>query len=132
MFAIFNTNFSVFNIQSVVKILGRTVLRLLSLANISIRTQLRRERIMQFPNFSRLLGLAALLALTPALFAQTGTTGDLAGAVTDSTGAVVPAAIVVLKSPETGETRTSTTSDTGAYRFTFLKPGASEASASAA
>jgi hypothetical protein len=54
---------------------------------------------------------------------QTMTSGDVAGVVRDTSGAVVAAATVTLKSAATGEVRTVTTNETGAYRFTFLKPG---------
>jgi len=54
---------------------------------------------------------------------QTVTTGDLTGTVRDATAAVIPAATVTLKSMDTGETRTEQTNSSGAYRFTFVKPG---------
>jgi hypothetical protein len=56
----------------------------------------------------------------------------LAGAVKDSTGAVVPGATVTLKSADTGENRTVQTDTTGAYRFTLLRPGNYTISASSA
>ena len=71
------------------------------------------------------LGLLAALLFTflPALRAQTGTSGDIAGVVKDTTDAVIAGATVTLKSLATGETRTATTNDSGGYRFTFLVPG---------
>ncbi|MBV9498410.1 MAG: carboxypeptidase regulatory-like domain-containing protein [Acidobacteriaceae bacterium] len=66
--------------------------------------------------------MALFLAL-PLAYAQTITTGDVAGTVTDASGAVIPSATMTLKSVETGETQTTTTSQSGAYRFTLLKPG---------
>ncbi|HEX3681534.1 MAG TPA: carboxypeptidase regulatory-like domain-containing protein [Bryobacteraceae bacterium] len=57
------------------------------------------------------------------VFAQTITTGDIAGTVKDQSGAAVASATVTLKSLDTGETRTATANDSGTYRFTFLKPG---------
>ena len=79
-------------------------------------------------------GLVAILVLfsLPAVFAQTITTGDVVGMVKDTTGAVVPGATVTLKSTEFGDTRSVTTENTGAFRFTFLKPGDYTISASAA
>ncbi|MBV9760717.1 MAG: TonB-dependent receptor [Acidobacteriaceae bacterium] len=65
--------------------------------------------------------LLSLLAFT--IRAQTITTGDVSGTVTDQSGASVANATVNLKSVDTGESRTATTNDSGAYRFTFLKPG---------
>src|SRR5580658_7118561 len=59
----------------------------------------------------------------PAAFAQTATTGDVAGVVKDATDAVIAGATVTLKSLDRGEARTATTNEVGAYRFTFLRPG---------
>jgi hypothetical protein len=66
---------------------------------------------------------ATLLCLAVAAYGQTVTTGDLTGTVRDASGAVVPAATVTLKSTDTGEARTEQTNSSGAYRFTFVKPG---------
>ncbi len=66
--------------------------------------------------------LMVSLAL-PVAHGQTITTGDVAGTVTDASGAVIPGATMTLKSVETGETQTTTTNQSGAYRFTLLKPG---------
>jgi Carboxypeptidase regulatory-like domain len=67
--------------------------------------------------------MLALTALAPAALAQTLTTGDLTGTVTDSSGAVVPGAKVSLKSTTTGDARTVDANADGTYRLTFLKPG---------
>ncbi len=69
-----------------------------------------------------LLG-CVLSIVCPAVFAQTATTGDIAGVVKDSSDAVVPNATVTLKSLERGDVRTTNTNEVGAYRFTFLRPG---------
>ena len=47
----------------------------------------------------------------------------LVGAVTDSTGAVVPTAVVTVSSDETGLRRTTQTDETGAYVFSQLPIG---------
>ncbi len=57
------------------------------------------------------------------IFAQTAVTGALSGVVTDSTGAFVPDSTVTLRNPGTGETRTATTNNAGAYSFSLLAPG---------
>jgi hypothetical protein len=54
--------------------------------------------------------------------AQTVTTGDITGTVTDASGAVVSGAEVSLTSVSEGKRQTATTSATGLYRFSFLKP----------
>jgi hypothetical protein len=66
------------------------------------------------------------------LSAQTITTGEVTGSVADSTGALVPAATVVLKSLDTGETRSVQSNAAGVYRFTFIKPGDYQISATSA
>jgi len=83
--------------------------------------------------FSAATILAALL-LTFSIVApaQTSTTGDLAGTVNDSSGAVVPGATVTIKDLNTGESRTVQSNSTGAYRFTFLKPSTYQISGSVA
>src|SRR6185369_12381903 len=45
------------------------------------------------------------------------------GTVSDSAGALVPGASVVLKDTETGKTQEVTTNDEGFYRITGLAPG---------
>jgi hypothetical protein len=58
-----------------------------------------------------LLVIAALIALTPSLLAQSAGTGALTGRVTDATGAVVPGVTVTLTSTDTNQrpTRTAVT-----------------------
>ncbi len=89
------------------------------------------------------LGLLLLLSvfLLPAnLSAQTGTSGQIAGSVTDQNGAVVPDATITAVQVETGSTRTLTTSADGnyslvnlaigTYRLTITKTGFKETSVS--
>ena len=73
--------------------------------------------------FFAVLFLAVVFLATPPAFSQTITTGDIVGVITDSSGAVVPGAKVTLKSIDSGETRTETSSSQGLYRFPLLKPG---------
>jgi len=49
--------------------------------------------------------------------------GQIAGAITDSTGAAVPNATVTVTNKETGLTRTATTSDEGLYTIPLLPTG---------
>jgi len=67
--------------------------------------------------------LAVLALLLPAAVAQSLLSGDIAGTVTDPSGAVVPAAKVDLKSLDTGSTQSTTTGSDGGYHFSLLKPG---------
>ena len=67
--------------------------------------------------------VAVALACAPLIFAQTITTGDVAGTVSDSSGAVVPGATITLLYTDTNETRTALANAAGEYRFTLLKPG---------
>jgi outer membrane receptor protein involved in Fe transport len=62
--------------------------------------------------------LSSLCAL-----AQTITTGELAGTVTDPSGAVVAGASVQLKSVDEGSVSNTKTSSTGYYQFAYLRPG---------
>jgi hypothetical protein len=66
----------------------------------------------------RLVVLLYLCAVTA--FSQTA---SLTGTVTDSTGAVVPAAKVVATNVDTGVARVSTSNDAGNYLITALLPG---------
>jgi hypothetical protein len=68
--------------------------------------------------------LAALMLLLPGMpAAQSTVTGAISGTVTDSSGAVVAGATVSLKSNDAGTVLAATTSTTGTYQFTLLKPG---------
>jgi len=62
-----------------------------------------------------LLGLGAM--------AQTTTSGDITGTVTDPTGAVVPNATVTIANDATGRVVTVTTNNSGVYRGSSLPPG---------
>ncbi|MBS1794848.1 MAG: carboxypeptidase regulatory-like domain-containing protein [Acidobacteria bacterium] len=58
-----------------------------------------------------------------ALFAQTGTSGQIAGSVTDANGALVPDATITVTKVDTGEKRTVTTSADGNYTIANLPIG---------
>src|SRR5437588_8278225 len=68
------------------------------------------------------LALSFTLLGTPA-FSQSTTAGDIAGTITDPSGAVVPNIKVTAKADATGESRNATTSGEGFYRFSLLQPG---------
>jgi len=75
----------------------------------------------------RLFALASVAALlfAPAMTssAQTSGLGNINGTVTDTSGAVVPGATVVVTDTDTGVSRTVTATSTGAYVAEFLVPG---------
>lgn len=85
----------------------------------------------QFRIVMRVLVLSAALCLAAKLHAQTTSTGQLVGDISDASGAVIPNATVVVQDPATGETRTVTTDHVGHYVVPLLAPGNYSVSASA-
>ncbi len=77
--------------------------------------------------FQRLLVVTvAILFLFSAgrpISAQTSGVGNITGTVTDSSGAAVPNATVVVLDTDTGVARTITTNAEGSYTASFLQPG---------
>jgi len=57
--------------------------------------------------------------------------GDFTGTVTDPSGAIVPNATVTLRNNSTGQKRSTTSNNSGAYRFSLLQPGSYTVSATA-
>ena len=66
------------------------------------------------------------------LKAQTTLSGDIAGTVTDQSGAAVPGATVTITNTDTGGVRQEKTNSVGEYRANLLKPGNYTVSVSAA
>lgn len=75
-------------------------------------------------------GTASAAVFVSALCAQTITTGDVTGTVTDPSGAVIPNATVTLTSVDNGQVRNVTANNAGSYRFSTLQPGSYQISAS--
>jgi len=67
--------------------------------------------------------LVGLATLPGTVTAQTSTTGSVEGVVTDSNGAVVPNATVVLSGPGLVRPQTATADSNGNYRFLQVPPG---------
>src|SRR5215831_10134739 len=67
--------------------------------------------------------LALALVVTPVAWGQTVVTGGISGVVSDSTGARVPGATVVLTSSETGTEYRTVTDSSGSYTISLVKPG---------
>src|SRR5580693_7296584 len=73
-----------------------------------------------------------LVMTVSSLWAQTSTTGAIAGVVTDPTGAVLPDVSVMLKNIDTGSPASTTSNSQGSYNFSLLSPGNYSVSANTA
>jgi len=74
--------------------------------------------------FAATLTVSAVFApAMPTAFAQSATAGAISGTVTDSNGALLPAATITVKSVDTGLTRTAKSNASGEYRIGDLQPG---------
>ena len=73
-------------------------------------------------NFAR-LAMCGLFLFCLASTAHAQFRAGVQGTVSDSAGALVPDAQVVLKDTETGKTQETTTNNEGFYRITGLAPG---------
>jgi Carboxypeptidase regulatory-like domain len=78
-----------------------------------------------------LLGLAVLIAFSSQSHAQSITSGNVEGIVTDPTGAVVPGATVILTNIGTNVSQQATANSDGSYRFAFILPGTYKVNVSA-
>ncbi len=61
--------------------------------------------------------------MAPALGQSQSTTADLAGTITDQTGALLPGVDVSARNQDTGFQRVAVSDDTGTYRLPLLPPG---------
>ena len=82
----------------------------------------RQHRSNTFAQAQLLLLLVVLMAAVSG-DAQTSTTGDIAGAVTDPSAAVVTGVPMTLKNVDTGSSTSTTTNAQGSYNFSLLPPG---------
>ena len=73
--------------------------------------------------YSFMFLLLAAILLAPFARAQNSNTGELKGAVTDPSGAVVPGVSVAIKNVQTGVVTPTTTNKVGLYDVPFLSPG---------
>ena len=72
---------------------------------------------------ARVFALFVLMVGFTAAFAQTNISGDISGTITDSTGAVVPNALVTVTNVQRGQVKSATTNASGQYRVSLLSPG---------
>jgi hypothetical protein len=81
------------------------------------------SRVLRLPNHILLIAIAVatLFGLPIAANAQADQ-GRIAGTVTDSAGALVPGATIVVKNERTGEERTTNTNDIGYFNVSSLHP----------
>jgi hypothetical protein len=93
----------------------------MSLSRSQFQTQGEDGAMMRYiPTGILTVALALWLSLT--LFGQ-ATDGNIAGAVTDATGAAIPGANLELENPATGVKYTARTDSSGAYRFNNIPIG---------
>src|SRR5262249_58885820 len=80
---------------------------------------------MRVQRIGRVVMVSGLMVLAGIAWAQSATTGAIAGEVRDATGAVLPGVTVEASSPALIEkVRTSVTDDRGQYKIVELRPGA--------
>jgi len=82
----------------------------------------RQQRSNTFGQTHLLLLLVVLMAAVR-VGAQTSTTGDIAGIVTDPTAAAVSGAPITLKNVDTASSTSTATNAQGSYNFSLLQPG---------
>src|SRR5689334_12232525 len=70
-----------------------------------------------------MIRLLAVLSLALGLFAQTRDTASITGGVNDPQGAAVPGASVTLTNVATGQSRSTTSDESGRYSFNLLPVG---------
>src|SRR5579862_721100 len=73
----------------------------------------------------------ALLVFSMHSPAQSITSGDVTGTVTDPSGAAIPGAKVTLTNVNTNAAQTASTNADGSYRFAFVTPGTYKVTVSA-
>jgi outer membrane receptor protein involved in Fe transport len=86
----------------------------------------KKERAMSFQGIKPFLVLMLAVfvsVMVSQAWAQTTTTGDVSGVISDPTGAVVPNASVSLKNADTGSSQATKSNAAGVYHFSLLQPG---------
>src|SRR5579863_7299592 len=101
---------------------------------VTIRTNRgdRQKRSTTYSCAPTVLVFVFMVMAVSSLWAQTSTTGAIAGVVTDPTAAVLPGVSVILKNLDTGSSASTTSNAQGSYNFLLLAPGNYSVSANAA
>ncbi|MGA3011696.1 MAG: TonB-dependent receptor [Terracidiphilus sp.] len=81
------------------------------------------RRLLSHPLRFSLLAVCLFVQSLSFAHAQSATTGAIGGTVSDTGGALLPAAAITVKSLETGVSRTAKTNASGEYRVSELEPG---------
>src|SRR5271163_1480147 len=87
--------------------------------------------LQRISTFVLVLAATCCLLASQLLLAQSSTTGEISGTVSDPSGAVVADVPIILKSIDKGFTQSATSNAQGAYRFSLLAPGNYSVSATA-
>ena len=101
---------------------------------VTIRTNRgdRQKRSTSYSCAPTVLAFVFAVMAASSLWAQTSTTGAIAGVVTDPTAAVVSGVSITLKNVDTGSSASTTSNAQGSYNFPLLQPGNYSVSANAA
>src|SRR5437867_9120861 len=84
----------------------------------------RGRKTMKLRRIARMLTVVSPLVLPATLWAQSATSGSIAGVVRDTSGAVLPGVTVEAASPALIEkSRTVVTDSQGQYKIVELRPG---------
>src|SRR5262245_41116452 len=78
---------------------------------------------MSMSKLRKILRVAVLWLATAVGISAQGTTGGIAGTLSDSTGAVLPGVTVTLTGPNLQGSRTAVSDEAGVYRFRNVPPG---------
>jgi hypothetical protein len=107
--------------QNLLKNLLRT---LTSATYFNMLSQMRQQKNLRRSTIAcSVLGILASVLWAPFMSAQTAGTGALTGTVTDSSSSAIPGAMVTATNTGNGQSRVTTTGESGSYRFSLLQPG---------
>jgi Carboxypeptidase regulatory-like domain len=89
------------------------------------------RRVLQFGRFSLVALALVLLFVVPPTANGQSDQGRISGTVTDSNGALVPGATIVVKNERTGEERTAVSNESGYFIVSALRPSSYTVTATA-